>query len=180
MIRRHAPIGSRHVTAVGRAIRSCADAVGSAAAVRRDESATNRSGKRREKRTDRLEVTSRATNRDAPGNGSDVGSADDGSTDDDSDAGSSLANGAVDPDDGPTSRAEILEYGLTPAEYVRAVLVDHGGRLKQQRFIDRYGWSRATLSRLLSDLEDRDVVERYRIGREKVVCLPAAVPDAAR
>ncbi|ELY67544.1 helix-turn-helix transcriptional regulator [Natrinema versiforme] len=173
MIRRHAPIGSRHVTAVGRAVRTCADAVGSAGAGRRDESATNRAKQRREERAGRLEVTSRSANSEASGDGEDTGSAGDGS-----DGGSSLANGAVDPDDGPTSRAEILEYGLTPEEYVRAVLVEHGGRLKQQRFIDRYGWSRATLSRLLSDLEDRDVVERYRIGREKVVCLPAAVPDS--
>ncbi|QCS41876.1 MarR family transcriptional regulator [Natrinema versiforme] len=178
MIRRHAPIGSRHVTAVGRAIRACADAVGSASAIRRDESTANRSRQRREAWAGRLEDTSRTATGEAPGEDSDAGAADGGPTDDESDGGSSIANGAVDPDDGPTSRAEILEYGLTPAEYVRAVLVEHGGRIKQQRFIDRYGWSRATLSRLLSDLEGRDVVERYRIGREKIVCLPAAVPDS--
>lgn len=90
------------------------------------------------------------------------------------------ATGIVDPDDGPTSRGDLVAYGLTPAEYVRAVLVEHGGRIKQHRFADRYGWSAASLSRLLTELEDEGVIARYRVGREKVVCLPEAVPESAR
>ncbi|ELY86961.1 helix-turn-helix transcriptional regulator [Natrinema altunense] len=86
----------------------------------------------------------------------------------------------VDPDNGPTNRSDLLEYGVTPEEYVRAVLIEHGGRIKQRRFAERYGWAHATLSRLLSELEERDVIDRYRLGREKVVCLPDAIPEAAR
>ncbi|QSW99834.1 helix-turn-helix transcriptional regulator [Haloterrigena alkaliphila] len=78
----------------------------------------------------------------------------------------------LDPDTGPTSRGEILEYGWLPSEYVRAVLADHGGRIKQRRFVDEYGWSPSTLSELLSSLEDDGAIERYRLGREKVVRLP--------
>ncbi|WP_245724130.1 helix-turn-helix transcriptional regulator [Natronorubrum texcoconense] len=82
------------------------------------------------------------------------------------------SGGVTDPETGPTSRGEILEYGLSPAAYVRAVVTEHGGRVKQCRFTDEYGWSSSTISRLLSDLEDRNVIERYRIGHEKVVQLP--------
>lgn len=78
----------------------------------------------------------------------------------------------LDPDNGPTSCSEILEHGCLPAQYVRAVLAEHGGRLKQRRFVDEYGWSPSTVSELLSTLEDDGAIERYRIGREKVIRLP--------
>ncbi|ADB61702.1 hypothetical protein Htur_2831 [Haloterrigena turkmenica DSM 5511] len=78
----------------------------------------------------------------------------------------------LDPATGPTSQSEILEHGCMPAQYVRAVLTEHGGRLKQRRFVDDYGWSPSTISELLSSLEDDGVIERYRIGREKVIRLP--------
>ncbi|ELY52581.1 helix-turn-helix transcriptional regulator [Natronolimnohabitans innermongolicus] len=86
----------------------------------------------------------------------------------------------LDPETGPTSRSDILEYGCLPSQYVRAVLEEHGGRMKQRQFVERYGWSPSTLSELLSDLEDRGVVERYRLGREKVVCLPTAADAGTR
>ncbi|WP_436344966.1 helix-turn-helix transcriptional regulator [Natronorubrum sp. FCH18a] len=86
----------------------------------------------------------------------------------------STSSDVTDPVTGPTSRSEILEYGLSPAEYVRAVATEHGGRVKQCRFVDEYGWSSSTISRLLSDLEDHGAIERYRIGHEKVVQLPEA------
>ena len=78
----------------------------------------------------------------------------------------------LDPATGPTCQGEILEHGCVPAQYVRAVLAEHGGRLKQRRFVDEYGWSPSTVSELLSTLEDDGVIERYRIGREKVIRLP--------
>ncbi|NUB93105.1 hypothetical protein HT576_19040 [Haloterrigena sp. SYSU A121-1] len=78
----------------------------------------------------------------------------------------------LDPATGPTSQSEILEHGCVPAQYVRVVLTEHGGRLKQRRFVDEYGWSPSTISELLSSLEDDGAVERYRIGREKVIRLP--------
>lgn len=84
----------------------------------------------------------------------------------------SITAALVDADSGPTSRSEILEYGCSPAQYVRIVLAEHGGRVKQCRFADEYGWTPSTISRLLSDLEQRGVVDRYRVGREKVVALP--------
>ncbi|MFC4439018.1 MULTISPECIES: helix-turn-helix transcriptional regulator [Natrialbaceae] len=84
----------------------------------------------------------------------------------------------VHPEDGPTSRDELLEYGFTPEEYVRAVLEQHDGRFKQRLLAEEYGWSSSTVSRLLTDLEKRGVVDRYRLGREKVVCLPDTASGA--
>jgi len=78
----------------------------------------------------------------------------------------------VDADSGPTSRSELREQGCSPARYVRAVLAEHGGRVRQQRFVEEYGWTASTISRLLSDLEAQGVIERYRLSREKVVRLP--------
>lgn len=72
----------------------------------------------------------------------------------------------------PTTRSEILDHGFTPDEYVRRVLREHGGQMRQRQFTDDYGWTPATSSRLLSKLESEGDVVRYRRGREKVVCLP--------
>ena len=85
----------------------------------------------------------------------------------------SVSGGVTDPETGPTSRGEILEYRLLPAACVRAVVTEHGGRVKQCRFTDEYGWSSSTISRLLSELEDRDVIERYRIARREITDRPS-------
>ena len=84
------------------------------------------------------------------------------------------------PSNRPTTRAELVASGFTPREYVHDVLHEHEGRLRQCDFVERYGWSPATISRLLSDLETDGDVVRYRLGREKVVCLPSAVPPDDR
>ncbi|WP_241434326.1 hypothetical protein [Natronorubrum tibetense] len=51
----------------------------------------------------------------------------------------STSGSVIDPETGPTSRGEILEYRLLPAACVRAVVTEHGGRVKQCRFTDEYG-----------------------------------------
>lgn len=85
---------------------------------------------------------------------------------------------SANPSHWPTTHAEILEHGFTPEEYVRDVLSRNDGRLRQRRFVDDYGWAASTISRLLSELEERGRIVRYRLGREKVVCLPEAVPSS--
>lgn len=157
---RRSAIDSGLVTAVIRTVRTRVAPVDSSSANRRAEGSTiGHHGQCRARSAD-----------DLPGDASATGSDEDRSITDD----------LVDPDSGPTTRSELLEYGLTPEEYVRAVLIEHGGRIKQRRFAERYGWAHATLSRLLSELEERDVIDRYRVGRENVVCLPDAIPETAR
>lgn len=70
-------------------------------------------------------------------------------------------------------RADTLhEAGLEPREFVRRLVEEEGGSVRQQAFTDYTDWSEATVSRVLSDLEDEGLIARVEVGREKVVCLP--------
>lgn len=70
----------------------------------------------------------------------------------------------------------LLERGLTREEYVCEILAEHDGRLRQQRIKEYTGWSAASVSRLLGRMEDEGTITRFRIGNEKVVCVPDADP----
>lgn len=73
----------------------------------------------------------------------------------------------------------LLERGLTREEYVLEILDEHDGRLRQQRIKEYTGWSAASVSRLLGRMEDAERITRFRIGNEKVVCVPDADPRRA-
>lgn len=65
-----------------------------------------------------------------------------------------------------------MELGVEPAEFVQRILEVEGGRMRQRDF-DEYGdFSPSTICRMLQELEEEGVVERYRVGREKIVTLP--------
>ena len=51
------------------------------------------------------------------------------------------------------------------------ILRNHGGRMKQADLVDETDWSKATVSRLLSSLEEDGRVEKIRVGRGNVVQL---------
>lgn len=74
--------------------------------------------------------------------------------------------------------ADALERvtGMTPHEFVHLFVRANGGRVKQKTLNTCLPWSKATVSRYLDTLERDGVVERVTIGREKIVCLPEAVP----
>ncbi|WP_255168531.1 helix-turn-helix transcriptional regulator [Natrononativus amylolyticus] len=92
---------------------------------------------------------------------------------DDTDRDAEVENGSVTrSSEHPTTREQLLDCGHVPRTYVSEVLFEHGGRVKQCRFVEEYGWSASTISRLLTELEEDGEIERYRIGREKVVSLP--------
>lgn len=57
----------------------------------------------------------------------------------------------------------------TDREIVFYVLRERGGRVKQSTLVTRTGWSASKVSRLLTAMEDRGIIERVRVGREKVV-----------
>lgn len=73
----------------------------------------------------------------------------------------------------------LLERGLTREEYVLEILEEHDGRLRQQRIKAYTGWSAASVSRLLGRMEEAERITRFRIGNEKVVCVPDADPRKA-
>lgn len=72
---------------------------------------------------------------------------------------------------------ELTRLGVTSEEYVLDLVEEHGGRMRQTAVCEKSGWSKATVSRTLCDMEDAGQITRVRVGRGKVVCLPDAVPD---
>lgn len=56
-------------------------------------------------------------------------------------------------------------------------LDEQNGAAWQSEIKAELEWSASKTSRVLSTLEDEDHIARYRVGREKVVCLPGAEPE---
>jgi len=83
---------------------------------------------------------------------------------------------AFDPADLTTPNDVPAKLGLMPGEFVRRVLEENDGRLKQQAFTDYTDWSSSTVSRELQRLEEEEVVVRIQVGREKTVFLPERAP----
>lgn len=50
----------------------------------------------------------------------------------------------------------------------------------QSDLVAEFEWSAAKTSRTLSKMEDEEQITRYRIGRQKIVCLPGQKPDFLR
>lgn len=74
-----------------------------------------------------------------------------------------------DADDATAAGDEEL---LPPDERVHRQLDASGGRLKQSEFVELTGWSKAKVSRVLSQMEENGEIQRERIGRENVVSRP--------
>jgi len=89
---------------------------------------------------------------------------------------STASTGATDPTEATTRTEVQLDLGLTLEEFVVALLEERDGRLKQSALVDRLDWSKATVSRLLRDMEDDDRIVRIEIGREKTVYFPDQAP----
>lgn len=73
-------------------------------------------------------------------------------------------------------RDVLIELNVTTHEYILMALEHHGGRLRQQEIADLTDWSEPTVSQKLSEMEDEDLITRFRTGREKIVCLPDESP----
>lgn len=71
-----------------------------------------------------------------------------------------------------------FELGMTAEAYVHRLVAEQNGRAYQESLVEATGWSKATVSRLLSGMEDADAVVRRRIGRRKVVYLPEFVEES--
>lgn len=81
-----------------------------------------------------------------------------------------------DPSSPPSKSEVLLETGMTPEEFIKRGLETGGGRLRQQEVVEYTGWSESTVSRTLAMMEDDGEICRIQLGREKIVCLPHAVP----
>lgn len=75
------------------------------------------------------------------------------------------------------NQSPIDESILTNEEVVCRLLDRNKGRMRQSQIIESTEWSKAKVSRVLSDMEEKGVVDRVRIGRENVVDLQSDVDD---
>ena len=66
---------------------------------------------------------------------------------------------------------------LTDEGQVKHLLSQNGGRMKQADIVDETGWSKSKVSRLLSRMEERDELNRLRVGRGNIVYLDGAKPS---
>jgi len=69
------------------------------------------------------------------------------------------------------------ELGVTPAECLVQLVREQGGRLSQEELVGIVPWSPATVSRLLTGLEEERAVLRIPSGPGNVVLLPDETPD---
>ena len=76
----------------------------------------------------------------------------------------------------PNDVSELDLETMAKEDAVRAVLAANGGRMRQSEVVDETGWSKATVSRVLSRMADDDEVTKINVGRGNVVALPGAEP----
>lgn len=76
--------------------------------------------------------------------------------------------------------ATVAGLTVSPKKFLIQALAGADGPLRQQELLERTDWSSGTLSKRLSALEEQGHIERFRLGREKVVCLPDEVPNVLR
>lgn len=84
--------------------------------------------------------------------------------------------------DTATSELEALptvDHVPGPKARIRHLLQENEGILRQQQIVDADTWSAPTVSRQLTAMEDEGTIERYPLGREKIVYFPEAVPAEA-
>ncbi len=68
----------------------------------------------------------------------------------------------------------------TDQERVLHLLETHSGITWQSHVVSETEWSKSKVSRVLSKMEANGTIRRYRIKRQKIVCLPGAEPDCLK
>lgn len=72
-----------------------------------------------------------------------------------------------DPDD--EEDTESSDELKTDREKVVEYIENNGGRVKQNRIKEKFDWSDSKISRLTNELEEDEIIEKLRIGRENVL-----------
>ena len=57
------------------------------------------------------------------------------------------------------------------------LLESHNGHLKQTAIVSQTEWGKSTVSRTLSEMEERGDIRKISIGRENMIVLSDAEPD---
>lgn len=69
------------------------------------------------------------------------------------------------------------ERALPDTERVHRILERNNGRVYQAGVVEATGWSKAKVSRVLDEMEGTEEVDRFWVGRQKVVCYPQYLPE---
>ncbi|MFB6166122.1 MAG: helix-turn-helix domain-containing protein [Haloarculaceae archaeon] len=77
------------------------------------------------------------------------------------------APASTDDDPEPAVDPELLP----PSDRVLRLLEGADGRMRQSQIVEATEWSKAKVSRTLSDMEDDGAITRFRLGRENIVTL---------
>jgi uncharacterized membrane protein len=88
--------------------------------------------------------------------------------------------GAAEPGAEPNGGEANEEPLLTDEQRVIQLLEENDGRMKQAAIVDETEWSKAKVSRLLSDMVDEGKIEKLSIGRENIIHLEGHGPEAAK
>lgn len=62
-------------------------------------------------------------------------------------------------------------YSMTDEELVLRILITYDGRINQSHLVDKTGWSKSKVSRILSRMESTGDITRVTVGRENLVFL---------
>ncbi|WP_266081767.1 DUF7504 family protein [Haladaptatus caseinilyticus] len=82
----------------------------------------------------------------------------------------------------PQSTVDNLvdEDMLTDEERIRSLLIHYGGRMKQADITAETSWSKSTVSRKLSKMEENEEITRVQMGRGNLVFLNGSEPEASK
>ncbi|WP_135821928.1 helix-turn-helix transcriptional regulator [Halostella litorea] len=69
---------------------------------------------------------------------------------------------------------------ITDEQRVLQLLRENDGRMKQAAIVQETEWSKAKVSRLLSDMTENGEIEKLSIGRENIIHLEGQGPEAAK
>lgn len=69
---------------------------------------------------------------------------------------------------------------LTDEDRIQELLARYGGRMKQTDVTDETDWSKSTVSRKLSKMEEKGLITRVQVGRSNLVFLTGDEPETAK
>lgn len=91
-------------------------------------------------------------------------------------------SGEVGEQSSPDSAIEGLpdEAMLTDEDRIQELLTKYGGRMKQADVTEETDWSKSTVSRKLSKMEEKGLITRVQVGRGNLVFLSGYEPETAK
>lgn len=84
------------------------------------------------------------------------------------------------PTDGPGNDLAIDRPPLTNEDRVLSILEESGGRMKQSRIVEETDWSKSTVSRVLSRMENDGQISKISLGRGNLITLPGEEPPKSK